>query len=81
MNSKYRHRNRLGALSLLWLFSLSASAATAISGESGLYSAEQAIRAEELIRKVQELASPEMEGRSSGTPGEARASDYIAREF
>jgi aminopeptidase YwaD len=81
MNSKNPHKNLLGILLLLGLFSLSGPTAAAISGAKGLASAEEAIRAENLIEKIHELASPEMEGRGSGTPGEALAADYIAREF
>jgi hypothetical protein len=81
MNSKTPHKNRLAILFLLGLFFLSGPTAAAISGAKGLAAAEEAIRAENLFEKIHELASPEMEGRGSGTPGEARAADYIAREF
>ncbi len=81
MNSKNPHKHLLGILFLLGLFLLSGPTAAAISGTKGLASAEEAIRAENLIEKIHDLASPEKEGRGSGTPGEARAADYIAREF
>ena len=81
MNSKNPHKHLLGILFLLGLFLLSGPTAAAISGTKGLASAEEAIRAENLIEKIHDLASPEKEGRGSGTPGEALAADYIAREF
>jgi hypothetical protein len=81
MNSKNPHKNLPGILFLIGLFFLSGPTAAAISGAKGLASAEEAIRAENLSEKIHELASPAMEGRGSGTPGEARAADYIAREF
>src|ERR1041384_5406372 len=48
---------------------------------SGPSSAEETIRAAELMRHVVVLAAPDMEGRAAGTAGEARAADYIAGEF
>lgn len=42
---------------------------------------EGTIQAEALLERIRILASPEMEGRASGTPGGARAADYIAQEF
>jgi hypothetical protein len=81
MNSKNPHKNLLGILFLLGLFFIPGPTAAAISGAKGLASAEEAIRAENLIEKIHEPASPEMRDRGSGTPGEARAADYNAREF
>lgn len=40
-----------------------------------------AARADLLRRHVDALAAPELEGRLTGTPGEALAADYLAREF
>ncbi len=81
MNSKNPHKNLFAILFLLGLFFLSGPTAAAISGAKSLASAEEAIRAENLIEKIHALTAPEMEGRGSGTPGEARAADYIAGEF
>jgi len=39
------------------------------------------VTADELLAHVRTLASDEFEGRGSGTPGEARATDYIADAF
>src|ERR1051325_7172606 len=48
---------------------------------SGPSSAEETIRAAELMRHIVVLVAPDMEGRAAGTAGEARAADYIAGEF
>lgn len=58
MNSNNPHKNLLGILFLLGLFFLLGPTAAAISGAKGLASAEEAIRAENLIEKIHELASP-----------------------
>lgn len=42
---------------------------------------ESAIRREKLLRTIQDLAAPQMEGRGAGSAGEAKARQYIAREF
>jgi aminopeptidase YwaD len=42
---------------------------------------EETIRAWELVSEVAVLASPQMEGRASGSPGAARAAELIANEF
>lgn len=42
---------------------------------------EADVTAEDLLRHVRTLASDAYEGRGSGTPGEARAADYVAAEF
>src|SRR5215470_7348391 len=70
--------SRLGALFVVGLFLLSAAARGADSGRAP---AENSIRAADLLRSVEILAAPEMEGRGAGTAGEARAADYIAGEF
>lgn len=51
------------------------------SPNPGPIAGEGAIQAEALLGQMRILASPEMEGRASGTPGGARAADYIAQEF
>ena len=51
------------------------------SPNPGPIAGEGAIQAKALLERVRILASPEMEGRASGTPGGARAADYIAQEF
>ncbi len=43
--------------------------------------AEATIRADDMLRHVQVLASDEFEGRAPGTRGEALTVDYIEREF
>ena len=42
---------------------------------------EGAIRREKLLKTIQDLAAPQMEGRAAGSAGEAKARQYIAREF
>lgn len=42
---------------------------------------ESAIRREKLLKTIQDLAAPRTEGRAAGSAGEARARQYIAREF
>jgi len=42
---------------------------------------EGAIRREKLFKTIQDLAAPQMEGRAAGSAGEAKARQYIAREF
>ncbi len=42
---------------------------------------EEAIKADWLFERIRTLASPEMEGRASGTPAGARAAAYITEEF
>jgi hypothetical protein len=70
MNSNNPHKNPLGILFLLGLFFLSGPTAAAISGTKGLVSAEEAIRAENLIEKIHDLASPESSEKSGLTPRE-----------
>ncbi|HEX5136042.1 MAG TPA: M20/M25/M40 family metallo-hydrolase [Planctomycetota bacterium] len=42
---------------------------------------DPAVTAEDLLAHVRTLASDAYEGRGSGTPGEAKAADYVGREF
>ncbi|HTM10025.1 MAG TPA: M20/M25/M40 family metallo-hydrolase, partial [Verrucomicrobiae bacterium] len=73
--------NRLAIFFVLALF-LSPSTARAANGRGGdLAASEESIRGADLLRTIQLLAAPEMEGRGAGTAGEARAADYIAGEF
>jgi hypothetical protein len=54
-------------------------AAMSLQGPSS--AGEPEVTAEELLAHVRALASDEFEGRGSGTPGEARAAEYVAKEF
>ncbi|MFN3477587.1 MAG: PA domain-containing protein, partial [Candidatus Methylomirabilales bacterium] len=51
------------------------------SPNPGPIAGEGAIQAEALLEQIRILASPEMEGRTSGMPGGARAADHIAQKF
>src|SRR5689334_15800597 len=73
---KDKLKNRLALFFLLALFLLSAAAARRDD-----LAAEQSIRGADLLRSVQTLAAPAMEGRGAGTTGEALAAAYIAGEF
>jgi Peptidase family M28/PDZ domain/PA domain len=42
---------------------------------------EAEVTAEDLLAHVRTLASDQLEGRGSGTPGEERAAEYVAAEF
>lgn len=65
-------------LSLLYTFYCTGAG---ISGAENPPFGENAIRADWLFDRIRILASPEMEGRASGTPAGARAAAYIAEEF
>jgi Peptidase family M28/PDZ domain len=73
---KDKLKNRLALFFLLALFLLSAAAARRDD-----LAAEQSIRGADLLRSVQTLAAPAMDGRGAGTTGEALAAAYIAGEF
>ena len=63
-------------LLVLFCFQLAPTFSVAKEGQE-----TRVIRGEKLLRIVQDLASPEMEGRAAGTAGEANAAKYISREF
>jgi len=42
---------------------------------------DPAVTAEELLAHVRTLSSDDFEGRGSGTPGEEKAAEYVAKEF
>ena len=78
MSNPGSHINRV-----LASFSLACLAACATSGASGpeLSAGDAAIRVGELRDHVAALTSEAMEGRATGSIGEKRAADYIARAF
>ena len=75
---KYKTNRRIGILLLAAFLPFGAPQAAQAAGHG---SAEETIRASELMRHVAVLAAANMEGRAAGTAGEARAADYIAGEF
>lgn len=76
-------RARLGLALRLALASCSAASGIGCgAAEPGLRSAStSAPRAAVLRRHVEALAAPELEGRATGSPGEALAAAYLEREF
>ena len=60
---------------------LAGLAACGSRGEGGIASAEQVIRSADLAADVRALADDSMEGRLPGTPGEERATKWIASAF
>lgn len=63
---------------LLILFAVAAPLPAAPAGDDSL---DPAITAVELREHIRYLASPELEGRASGTEGARKAAEYIARSF
>ena len=76
-----RKGSHLVATLVLWFFLVFRWTADGAPGPLLLSPGDEAIRAEDLIKQVRILSSPEMEGRASGTSGGARAAAYIAEEF
>ncbi len=76
-----RRRPRIGLAAALLLAAIGCRGALDARADAREAGRAAGARAAELRRHVEALASPELGGRLTGTPGEALAADYVAREF
>ncbi|HUX32550.1 MAG TPA: M28 family metallopeptidase [Gemmatimonadaceae bacterium] len=58
-----------------------AASADAAGNAQAVLQAAQAINADSLLQHIKDLSADSMEGRAPGTPGEAKATAYMQRQF